>query len=157
MEITVRYAERGELERVNELRKEVSELHASGRPDIFRPGFGGDLRDRVYRAFEDEGSDVIVADCGGTVCGFAIVQRIDKPESAYMCARRICHIEEFGVDSEFRRRGVGSALIGFCRSEAARMGFGRISLDVWSFNESAMKFYESLGFRTSRSFMEADV
>lgn len=74
-----------------------------------------------------------------------------------MCARRIYHIEEFGVDSDFRRRGVGSALIGFCRSEAARAGFGRISLDVWSFNESALKFYESLGFRTSRSYMEADV
>lgn len=73
------------------------------------------------------------------------------------CARRIYHIEEFGVDSDFRRRGVGSALIGFCRSEAARTGFGRISLDVWSFNESALKFYESLGFRTSRSYMEADV
>ena len=52
---------------------------------------------------------------------------------------------------------MGSALIGFCRSEAARTGFGRISLDVWSFNESALKFYESLGFRTSRSYMEADV
>lgn len=157
MELTVRYAKRDELERVNELRRAVSELHANGRPDIFRPGFGGDLSERVYSAFDDDDTDVIAAVCGGTVCGFALVHRIDKPESPYMCARRIYHIEEFGVDSDFRRRGVGSALIGFCRSEAARMGFGRISLDVWSFNESALKFYESLGFRTSRSYMEADV
>lgn len=157
MELTVRYAKRDELERVNELRRAVSELHANGRPDIFRPGFGGDLSERVYSAFDEEDTDVIAAVCGGTVCGFALVHRIDKPESPYMCARKIYHIEEFGVDSDFRRRGVGSALIGFCRSEAARTGFGRISLDVWSFNESALKFYESLGFRTSRSYMEADV
>ena len=39
MEITVRYADRAELPRVNELRKMVNELHANGRPDIFRPGF----------------------------------------------------------------------------------------------------------------------
>ena len=157
MELTVRYAKRDELERVNELRRAVSELHANGRPDIFRPGFGGDFSERVYSAFDEEDTDVIAAVCGGTVCGFALIHRIDKPESPYMCARKIYHIEEFGVDSDFRRRGVGSALIGFCRSEAARTGFGRISLDVWSFNESALKFYESLGFRTSRSYMEADV
>ena len=120
MELTVRYAKRDELERVNELRRAVSELHANGRPDIFRPGFGGDLSERVYSAFDDDDTDVIAAVCGGTVCGFALVHRIDKPESPYMCARRIYHIEEFGVDSDFRRRGVGSALIGFCRSEAAR-------------------------------------
>ena len=89
MELTVRYAKRDELERVNELRRAVSELHANGRPDIFRPGFGGDLSERVYSAFDDDDTDVIAAVCGGTVCGFALVHRIDKPESPYMCARRI--------------------------------------------------------------------
>ena len=66
MELTVRYAKRDELERVNELRRAVSELHANGRPDIFRPGFGGDFSERVYSAFDEEDTDVIAAVCGGT-------------------------------------------------------------------------------------------
>ena len=32
----VRFARQEDLERVNELRKEVNELHVSGRPDIFK-------------------------------------------------------------------------------------------------------------------------
>ena len=49
MEITVRYADRAELPRVNELRKMVNELHANGRPDIFRPGFCAELQQHVYQ------------------------------------------------------------------------------------------------------------
>ena len=35
----VRFAEEKDLPWVNELRRQVSELHAKGRPDIFKPGF----------------------------------------------------------------------------------------------------------------------
>lgn len=37
MSLSVRYAKREELERVNELRRMVNELHAENRPDIFLP------------------------------------------------------------------------------------------------------------------------
>ncbi len=50
-----------------------------------------------------------------------------------------------------------TALIGFCREEAARMRFPRIELDVWSFNEEAERFYEAAGFKTYRRYMEMDV
>ena len=33
------------------------------------------------------------------------------------------------------------------------MHFDRIELDVWSFNEEALKFYEAVGFQTYRRFM----
>ena len=108
MSITVRYAERTELDRVNELRQMVNALHAAGRPDIFRPDFCEELRQSVYRAQEAPDADVIVACLDGVVCGFAVVQYMDRPASAYQCARRYYHIEEFGVDAAFRRRGVGA-------------------------------------------------
>lgn len=40
----VRYARLEEMERVNELRKQVNELHCKGRPEIFRSGFAGKCR-----------------------------------------------------------------------------------------------------------------
>lgn len=85
------------------------------------------------------------------------MQYIDRPASAYQCARRFYHIEEFGVDAAFRRRGVGAALLAFCKQEAARMQFPRVELDVWAFNEDAQRFYEAIGFRTYRSLMELNV
>ena len=151
---TVRYAAQDDLARVNKLRAMVSALHAAGRPDIFRPGFCEALAAQAAQALDAPKEDIVVACTGAQVCGFALVQYVDRPESAYQHARRIYHIEEFGVDAAYRRRGAATAMIGFCRREAARLGFPGLELDVWSFNEDAQRFYESAGFRTYRSFLE---
>lgn len=37
MNISVRYAKREDLVRVNEMRKMVNDLHTENRPDIFSP------------------------------------------------------------------------------------------------------------------------
>ena len=153
--VTVRYAELPELPRVNELRMMVSELHAEGRPDVFRVGFCEELQHRVYQAFESPGADVIVACVENEPRGFAVVQYIDKPESAYMRAQHFYHIEEFGVDERYRRCGIGTALLCFCKAQAKHRGFDRVTLDVWTFNESAQKFYAAAGFQPYRSFLES--
>ena len=38
-DMTVRFAEDKDFERVNELRRQVNDLHTEGRPDIFKLGF----------------------------------------------------------------------------------------------------------------------
>lgn len=43
-EITVRFAAENEIARVNELREQVSRLHAENRPDVSRPDFCNELR-----------------------------------------------------------------------------------------------------------------
>ena len=47
MAFEIRYATADELPQVNELRAQVNLLHAQGRPDIFRPSFCEELRERV--------------------------------------------------------------------------------------------------------------
>ena len=153
----VRYAKHEELPRVNELQQMVSELHAAERPDIFRPGFCDELRQHGYSMWEAPDADVIVAEADGRIVEFALVRYIDRPASPYMCARRVYHIEEFGVDAAYRRGGVGTALIEFCRAEAAQRQFEKMELDVWAFNEGAQKFYEAAGFTVCRSYMEIKV
>lgn len=154
--VTVRYATQEELPRVNALRRMVSVLHAEGRPDIFRPDFCAELSARAEQAFEAPDADVIVACAEGVLCGFAVVRYIDRPESAYMHAQRFYHIEEFGVDEGCRRRGIGTALLHFCKTEAKRRSFTRLTLDVWAFNEAARKCYEAAGFKPYRYFLECN-
>ncbi len=150
----VRYAEERDLPRVNELRCQVNELHSAGRPDIFRAGFCRELQERAYTLRCGEDSDVIVAERDGVVCGMALVEYLHREESPYCCAREIYHIIEFGVDEAFRRRGVGRELMDFLEAEARKKGFSGIELDMWTFNEEARKFYEAVGFKTFRLFME---
>ena len=153
----VRYAERSELERVNELRAMVNELHVEGRPDIFRPGFTDELKNYIYQKFDSENTDVIAALINGKICGFAMVEYIDRPASPYRLSQRSVVIDELGVDTAYRRRGVASALVAFCRQEARRKGFERIELNMWEFNEAALSFYEAVGFRTFRRYLELDL
>lgn len=157
MDILVRYATRDELEQVNKLRRMVNDVHISGRPDIFRADFCDELKEHIYQKFDGDNSDVLVALTDNKICGFAAVEYINKPISPYTLARSYYHIEEFGVDLDYRRMGVASSLIRFIRGDAAKRGYNRIELDMWEFNESALEFYNTIGFKTYRRYMELEV
>ena len=117
-DFTIRYAKKSELERVNEIRYQVNRVHSNGRPDIFRDDFCDEMKNIVYKVFDGENSDVIVAVNGDTICGFATVEYIVKEKSPYGLQRKFYQICEFGVDENFRRMGVATKLINFCKQEA---------------------------------------
>ena len=152
--IAVRFAGEGDLERVNELRRQVNELHVEGRPDVFRPGFCDELRDYVYEIFGDPQKKIVVAEESGSVCGFAVLNHIVRPENPFMFERDYLDIDEFGVDEQARRRGVASAMVRFIRDWAKEQGFRRLELNMWEFNSDALAFYEAAGFTTYRRYME---
>lgn len=150
----IRYARKEELERVNELRKQVFDIHASNRPDLFKDEFTAEFQDIIFSIFESDNSDVIIASRDNVICGFASVEYIDRPMSPYSKARRYYHIIEFGVDEKYRRQKVATEIFGFIKEESKKKGFDRIELDVYAFNEGAVKFYKSIGLATYRLYME---
>lgn len=155
--IMVRPAAFQELERVNEIRRYVNDVHVAGRPDIFRPGFCRELEDAVYQWFAREDRNILVAVLDGEVCGFASVEYLDRPESPYNLARKMYRVEEIGVAPPFQRRGVASALVKYMKADAARWGCPKIELDVWEFNQNALAFYERAGFVPYRRYLELPV
>ena len=116
-----------------------------------------EMKNIVYKVFDGENSDVIVAVNGDTICGFATVEYIVKEKSPYGLQRKFYRIAEFGVDENFRRMGVATKLISFCKQEAKNRDFDRLELDVWEFNEGAIKFYDSVGFKTYREYKEMNI
>ena len=155
--MNVRFAEESDLTRVNALRRQVNELHVKGKPEIFKPGFSKELEDHVYTVFHDPEQRIAVAEKDGVLCGFAVLHHIVRPETPFMKVRDYLDIDEFCVDSAFRRQGVGTALIAFVRAHAKERGFSRIELNMWEFNRDALAFYEAVGFQTYRRYMELPV
>ena len=153
-EITVRFAKEEELGRVNELRKQVNDIHVEGKPDVFKPGFSKELQDFIYEIWKDPEQEIVVADCDGTVCGFAVLHHIFKPANPFMYVRDFLDIDEFCVDKKFRRNGAAMKMVEFIKEYAKEKGFKRLELNMWEFNESALAFYESAGFSTFRRYME---
>ena len=152
--VTVRFAREADLERVNELRKQVNDLHVAGKPEIFKPGFCDELRDYIHVIQEDPQKKIVVAEQAGKICGFAILNHINRPENPFMFERDYLDIDEFGVDENSRRQGAASAMISFIRDWARKQGFSRLELNMWTFNRGALAFYEAAGFETYRRYME---
>lgn len=150
----VRFAAKEELGRVNELRKQVNDLHVSGRPDVFKPGFSRELQELVYRIYDDPEQKIVVVELDGAICGYAVLHHIRRPATTFMLERDYLDIDEIGVDAAHRRQGAGSAMIGFIRSFAAESGFSRIELNMWEFNREALAFYEAVGFSGFRRYLE---
>jgi GNAT superfamily N-acetyltransferase len=150
----VRFAEEHELNRVNELRKQVNDLHVAGKPEIFKPGFPEELREYIRVIWNDPDKQIVVAEMEGEICGFAVLNHIRKPETPYMYERDFLDIDEFCVDEAWRRRGVASALIDFAKGYAKEKGYHRLELNMWEFNRDALAFYEAAGFTTYRRYME---
>ena len=152
--MNVRFAKEEELDRVNELRRQVNDLHAAGRPDLFRPEFSRELRDFIRVIRDDPEKEILVAEQAGVICGYAVLHLVHRPESPSKLERNYLDVDEFGVDEAFRRQGVATAMIDRIRADARERGLHRIELNMWEFNRDALAFYEAVGFSTYRRYME---
>lgn len=56
------------------------------------------------------------------------------------------HVADLAVAGSARRRGVGSGLMAAAEAWAQEQGLARLSLNVWATNESALAFYDRLGY-----------
>lgn len=150
----IRLAGEADKQAINILRQQVQSVHAAGRPDFFPAEFSRELADHLNIFFMQDNAEVIVTEVDDQLVGFASIEYIDRPGSPYRLPVRYCHVVEFGVEERHRRQGIGTALFENIKERAKEKGVDRIELDMWEFNESALRFYESLGFRTFRRYME---
>ncbi len=105
----------------------------------FRPGIAYSKTELRYFLFHPRSISVVAED-GGSIAGFAIVEFLLEE------GRRIGHVITIDVPAALRRTGVGrllmDALLDSCReSEAAA-----VRLEVAVDNEAAIAFYQRLGF-----------
>lgn len=156
-QIIIRFAKESELVRVNELRKQVNDLHVEGKSEIFRAGFNDELRDFIYKIWKDPEQKIVVAELNGVVCGFAVLHHIHRPENPFMRERDFMDVDEFCVDKEYRRQGIATKMMSFIRNYTKEKGIKRLELNMWEFNQDALAFYEAVGFKTYRRYMEMKV
>ena len=151
--ITIREAGLEELPRIAALKRQIHDVHVKGRPDLFTPYH--DLSDFAEHSAA-KGCSLLLAEACGEPVGFVMLQYVDRPASPYMKARKFVHVEEFCVDENHQRMGVGMKLMQALKQLAREKGYPRIELDVWSFNEGAKQFYEAAGMQPFRTFREMD-
>ena len=153
-ELIIREAELDELPRIADLKRQIHDVHVKGRPDLFTPY-------KNLEAFAAHSAakncTLLLAETAEKVVGFVMLQYVHRPASPYMEERKFLHVEEFCVDENHKRMGIGTKLMDALKQLAREKGYPRIELDVWGFNEGAKQFYEAVGMKPFRTFMEMDV
>ena len=64
------------------------------------------------------------------------------------------YIDDICVDSACRGQGVGRALYERCVAYARENGFYNLTLNVWTCNPGALRFYEAMGLAPQKIGME---
>ncbi|RJO66440.1 MAG: GNAT family N-acetyltransferase [Myxococcales bacterium] len=143
LQIEIRSAIYGDLERLCELWQQLMELHAELDP-IFTPARDGrDHYRRWLRYHLDEpDSQVIIAEAEGRVAGYILAQVQTIPP--VMRFRRIGFISDMVVDAAWRNCGVGRAMVRELEHRMRDLGIERLELKSSSRNPQANHFWEKV-------------
>ena len=118
----------------------VHALHQANRPDIYRKTNVPLGEDEFFKMCDDPHEIMLCAVRDGKILGLARTVMRGNAGDAVTLSRVRAVMEELAV----RDAGYGA--------EPKRRGAESLELMVWSFNKSAMRFYESAGM-TVRSFV----
>ena len=86
-------------------------------------------------------AEVVLAYVGTEAVGFAVYY----PTFSTASGQRGLYLEDLYVEPQWRGRGFGRALFAHVAKVAAGRGWRRLNWSVLDWNESAMRFYRSLG------------
>lgn len=149
MEVNIRNAVAEDYPALCELFDGVDALHRDNLPHIFqRPD--GSIRDQEYflGLMADENVGLFVAEIDGELIGFIHVIIRDAPPLPIFVPRRYAIIDSLGVKTEAQGRGIGRKLMDIAREWALAKGATAIELNVYEFNQTAIAFYQKLGYCT---------
>ena len=151
----IRDAKEKDIPRILKLLEQVLQIHADIRPDIFIPGTTKYKTDELAELLKNEEIPIYdAADQAVVFVGYAFCQLQEQPFSNNMVPFKSFFIDDLCVDQEARGQHIGESLFEYVKNEAKQLGCYEVTLNVWTGNTSAEKFYERMGMRTKKRQME---
>ena len=144
-----------DMEGINKLLKQVLMVHHNGRPDLFKADVKKYTDEELAAIIEDDSRPIFVArDEQGIVMGYAFCVYQQYVNNNILTDVKTLYIDDLCVDETLRGQHVGKQLYDYVLAFAKENGFYNVTLNVWSCNEGAMKFYEKCGLKPQKVGME---
>lgn len=152
--MNIRRAEEKDIPRLDALLLQVNLVHHRGRPDLFR--YGRKYTDEELKSIihDDARLILVAADEDDTVQGYAFCIFQQHRDSHILTDVRTLYIDDLCVEEKTRGQHIGSLLYRAVLDYARAHGCYNVTLNVWSCNESALRFYESMGLKPQKIGME---
>lgn len=153
--MNIRRAQEKDMEQMNKLLFQVCLIHHNGRPDLFQYGARKYTDEQLKEIIRDEQRPILVAvDEQDSVLGYAFCVFQHHPNDNILTDIKTLYIDDLCVDETLRGQHIGKSLYEAVLSFAKEHQCYNVTLNVWSCNESAMKFYESCGLKPYKVGME---
>lgn len=153
--ITVRYAAERDLPDLVRLLEQVELVHHHGRPDIFKCGGRKYTDEQLCAILADAATPVLVAvDEDDRVLGYAFCIFKQYLDDNILTDIKTLYIDDLCVDENCRGQHIGRTLYDAVLAFARERGCYNVTLNVWSCNQSAMRFYEKCGLVPQKVGME---
>lgn len=155
MELQIRRAEEQDMEGINNLLFQVLMVHHNGRPDIFKSGCKKYTNEELRNIIHDDKTPIFVAvDEENKVVGYAFCIFQQHIDNNILTDIKTLYIDDLCVDENSRGQHIGKKIYEYVVSFAQKQKCYNVTLNVWSLNESAMKFYKACGLVPQKIGME---
>ncbi|MBE5825834.1 MAG: GNAT family N-acetyltransferase [Butyrivibrio sp.] len=152
---TVRMAGQKDIPAILELLVQVDMVHHNGRPDIFNGPATKYSGDELKTMVGKETDPIFVCvDENDKVLGHAFCETKQIIGNHVLTDIKTLYIDDICVDEKARGGHVGTSLYDHVISFAKEHDYYNVTLNVWSCNPTAMKFYEAMGMKPQKVGME---
>ena len=150
----IRLAQIKDIPKIGDLLSQVDMVHHLGRPDIFK--IGRKYSDAELKILLQDGNRpiLVAVDEDDTVMGYCFCIFQQHTDNSVLTDIKTLYIDDLCVDENLRGKHIGKELYNAAVEFAKQNGCYNLTLNVWSCNESAMKFYESCGLIPQKIGME---
>lgn len=155
MSNTVRKATEKDIPKILDLLVQVDMVHHNGRPDIFKGPATKYSGEELKAILQNEETPVFVCvDKDDIPLGHAFCIHKQVVGDSVLTDIKTLYIDDICVDSKARGKHVGKTLYDYVISYAKKQGFYNVTLNVWSCNPTALRFYEAMGLTPQKIGME---
>ncbi len=151
----IRRAKTEDMPGINELLRQVLMVHHNGRPDLFKANAKKYTDEELAGIIADDKRPIFVyVNEENKVLGYAFCIWQQHVNNEILTDIRTLYIDDICVEETCRGQHIGKALYEYVLTYAKEQKFYNVTLNVWSLNESAMKFYEACGMVPQKVGME---
>ena len=150
----IRQAVNKDIPKIMDLLMQVCLVHHNGRPDIFKVGTKYS-EDELKILIKDKTRPILVStDEKDEVVGYCFCVYQQHIDNSILTDIKTLYIDDLCVDERVRGKHIGKELYEAALKLARDSGCYNLTLNVWSCNPSALRFYEKMGLLPQKVGME---